>query len=84
MEKVEPLNHVEQVVYDNLQDHLKIPYSEFEKLTDIQKLVAARVIVRQGYGVKSSAVMGIGADKYLGIQFPHIFIGIETDGYAHS
>ena len=23
-------------------------------------------------------------DKYLGLRFDHILIGIETDGYAHS
>ena len=41
----------------------------------------ARVITHQG----PENLVGIGqGDETLCVQFTHIFIGIEPDGYAHS
>lgn len=79
-EKWRLLTDKEQIVYHHLNGHLNLANEYFAQLTDEQKLSAARVILHQGYGVKSAFVN----DEYLGIQFSHIFIGIEKDGYAHS
>lgn len=73
----------ECIVYRNLNNHLKMEQQFFDQLTEEQKISAARTIVRQGYGVKSAIVYDY-MDGCLCIQFSHIMIGIEKDGYAHS
>lgn len=88
-EGLEPLNKTETVVFDNLNNHLRLPPGDFEELTHKQKFSAARVIVHHGIGTIRHPVH---SDEYLGISFGHkemmgatrIFIGIEKDGYAHS
>lgn len=75
----EPLNAEELVIYMALNDHLKLPPEQLESLTHSQAFSAARVINKQG-----QVLFSFNANGYLAIKFPHIFIGIEPDGYAHS
>lgn len=67
-------------VEEVLNNHLRLSLNDFNALTPQQKESAAKVIVQQGYGLQRAHV----TDEYLGLQFEHIFIGVEKDGYAHS
>lgn len=73
------LTEQEEMAYDALNRHLRLPEAAFAQLTEAQKFSAARVILRQGAGVENAFL-----SDHLGIKFPHIYIGIEKDGYAHS
>lgn len=73
-----PLDDKEEVVFDNLQRHLKLSDENMGKLTQAQRFSAARVIARN-LPVKEAHLT-----DHLGLVFPHIYIGIEEDGYAHS
>jgi hypothetical protein len=75
----DPLNYHEELCFDSLNNHLRLPKEAFDQLTHEQKFSAARVIIRQGCGVNHAALT-----DHLGIKFNHIYIGIEKDGYAHS
>lgn len=48
----------------------ELPYAQLQSI--------GRVIMRQGYPT------GMWDHGYIVIEFPHIFIGVEKDGYAHS
>ncbi len=75
--------HYVTLVRENLRSHLwDLTEEAWNILTEEQKDSAARVIQWQGYhnGTKKSSYW----DGALLIKFPHILIGIEKDGYAHS
>jgi len=42
------------------------------------------VVKRQGIDKLQSCHVPAGLCDYAGLQFSHIYIGVETDGYAHS
>lgn len=53
------------------------------ELTEAQIESAKRVLNHQGIENFMEAYVDC-REKYLALRFNHIFIGIETDGYAHS
>lgn len=55
----------------------------FLVVTDEQALSFERTVRHQGRETYEAAHY-LYFDSYLGVQFNHIFIGIERDGYAHS
>lgn len=65
-----------------LQHFTKLSDYDYRQLTPEQIKSASRVLERQG--LESFVRASVSGDKVLCITFKHIFIGIETDGYAHS
>lgn len=81
----EPLNAQEEAIYNNLQSFLRFRDEEWANITEEQRFSAARLIVHQGGVAKIQHPVSGGAGRdMIGINFGHIFIGIEPDGYAHS
>lgn len=52
-------------------------------ITPEQATAFTKVVAHQGEAALKNIFMP-SFDKYLGLQFDHILIGIEPDGYAHS
>jgi hypothetical protein len=78
-----PLDSKEEEFFENLNSHLVkdrflLTQEQFDSLTHSQKFSAARVMAR------NVPPEGVFLTDHLGIRFPHIYIGIEEDGYAHS
>lgn len=74
----QPLDMKEEEVYLKLNEYLKLPLDQFEQLTPAQCFAAARVMAR------NTPLTDAFLTDHLGLRFPHIYIGIEEDGYAHS
>lgn len=79
----EPLDSKEEAFYHDLKSHLVkgrylLTEDQFNSLTHAQKFSAARVMAR------NLPPEGVFLTDHLGLRFPHIYIGIEEDGYAHS
>lgn len=74
----EPLDSKEEAMFNSLQQKFKFTDEVFAKLTHSQKFSAARVMAR------NIEITSAHLTDHLGLVFPHIYIGVEEDGYAHS
>ena len=60
------------------------PEGCIEEMTREQRVSCITVIERQGVDKLVSVFPAGCINPYVGLQFTHIFIGVEPDGYAHS